>query len=129
MISLTCTNCQTVLTIDEAFAGGVCRCQHCGTIQTVPAHLKKGAKAPRSGPPARALYTNKSRPDIATGTGLSNLSERSGSSVVPDEAPPARAAQPVKTLEPPQALPPKLHSRSWLITLLSLLAAIIAAIV
>jgi hypothetical protein len=43
MISLTCTHCQTVLSIDDAFAGGVCRCQHCGTIQTVPSHLKSGA--------------------------------------------------------------------------------------
>src|SRR5215217_6168635 len=43
MISLTCTNCRTVLTIDDAFAGGVCRCQHCGTIQTVPTHLKGSA--------------------------------------------------------------------------------------
>ena len=37
MIRLSCTNCREVLTIDDAFAGGVCRCQHCGTIQTVPA--------------------------------------------------------------------------------------------
>ncbi len=37
MISISCTNCKALLTIDEAFAGGVCRCQHCGTIQTVPA--------------------------------------------------------------------------------------------
>ena len=37
MIRLSCTNCRQVLTIDDAFAGGVCRCQHCGTIQTVPA--------------------------------------------------------------------------------------------
>ena len=37
MIRLACTNCREVLTIDDAFAGGVCRCQHCGTIQTVPA--------------------------------------------------------------------------------------------
>lgn len=42
MISISCTNCKQVLTIDDAFAGGVCRCQHCGTIQTVPAKLKPG---------------------------------------------------------------------------------------
>ncbi|HYE19930.1 MAG TPA: hypothetical protein VEA69_15885 [Tepidisphaeraceae bacterium] len=40
MIQINCTQCKTLLTIDEAFAGGVCRCQHCGTIQTVPKHLK-----------------------------------------------------------------------------------------
>ncbi|MDB5172188.1 MAG: hypothetical protein JWN51_961 [Phycisphaerales bacterium] len=59
MISITCTHCQTVLNIDDAFAGGVCRCQHCGTIQTVPAHLKNGsAPAPSS---SKALYQNKAR--------------------------------------------------------------------
>ena len=41
MISLTCTSCKKVLQIDDAFAGGVCRCQYCGTIQTVPASLKR----------------------------------------------------------------------------------------
>jgi len=43
MIQITCTQCKTVLTIDDAFAGGVCRCRHCGTIQTVPKHLKDQA--------------------------------------------------------------------------------------
>ena len=54
MIRLTCTNCKTVLVIDDGFAGGVCRCQHCGTIQTVPAHLKgSGAAEPvESGMPS-----------------------------------------------------------------------------
>ena len=59
MISITCTNCKTVLTIDDAFAGGVCRCQNCGTIQTVPA--KKASSrpaAPQSAKPPgpRSLY-------------------------------------------------------------------------
>lgn len=46
MISIICNQCKTTLTIDDAFAGGVCRCQHCGTIQTVPAHFKGNADAP-----------------------------------------------------------------------------------
>ncbi len=46
MIRLACTHCKNVLTIDDAFAGGVCRCQHCGTIQTVPA---RGADAAATG--------------------------------------------------------------------------------
>ena len=46
MIRITCTHCDAVLTIDDAFAGGVCRCQHCGTIQTVPSRLRE--KAPSS---------------------------------------------------------------------------------
>ena len=58
MISLACTSCKQVLQIDDAFAGGVCRCQHCGTIQTVPASLKRGgvkSVAPAPGI-AKALY-------------------------------------------------------------------------
>src|SRR5215204_44395 len=49
MISITCTNCQTLLSIDDAFAGGVCRCQHCGTIQTVPAQRKSRPTTPGMG--------------------------------------------------------------------------------
>ena len=65
MISLPCTSCKKVLEIDDAFAGGVCRCQHCGTIQTVPAQNKSKA---RIGAPLvqKALYEkNKSRKDAA----------------------------------------------------------------
>lgn len=76
MIQLTCTNCRATLDIDEAFAGGVCRCQHCGTIQTVPAHLKGGtaSAAPGTG---RTLYRNRA---TATGgklpgTGLDDLAD------------------------------------------------------
>jgi hypothetical protein len=36
MISLVCSNCQSSFEIDDGFAGGVCRCAACGTIQTVP---------------------------------------------------------------------------------------------
>jgi hypothetical protein len=43
MITLTCTHCRATLEMDEAFAGGACRCQHCGTIQTVPSQLKRKA--------------------------------------------------------------------------------------
>ena len=43
MISITCTHCKTLLEMDDAFAGGVCRCRHCGTIQTVPSQLKRPA--------------------------------------------------------------------------------------
>lgn len=58
MISLTCTSCKKVLQIDDAFAGGVCRCQHCGTIQTVAASLKNSPNAAGTG--SRALYQRKS---------------------------------------------------------------------
>src|SRR5580704_16163288 len=58
MIRITCTHCRQVLTIDDGFAGGVCRCQHCGTIQTVPASKTGGAGAKTSalGAAARTLY-------------------------------------------------------------------------
>ena len=52
MIRLSCTNCREVLTIDDAFAGGVCRCQHCGTIQTVPATAGASATEVAVGGPA-----------------------------------------------------------------------------
>ena len=49
MIRISCTNCKTVLSIDDAFAGGVCRCQHCGTIQTVPISAKDPTAASVAG--------------------------------------------------------------------------------
>src|SRR4051794_20844563 len=87
MISLTCTNCQTVLTIDDAFAGGVCRCQHCGTIQTVPSHLKRkrstapgtadasGNAATATPASGRTLYQKRARPAATSGTGLEQLAD------------------------------------------------------
>jgi len=78
MIRLTCTHCRTLLTIDDAFAGGVCRCQHCGTIQTVPSHLKP--KPGQKIDPAEALkqpktlYQRKSRSNTV-GSGLDDLAD------------------------------------------------------
>jgi hypothetical protein len=93
MISLSCTHCRAALSIDDAFAGGVCRCQHCGTIQTVPSQLKRRSATPGSAAPVgatdrasagngqpnaqvtpapKALYKRKSRAD---GTGLDELAE------------------------------------------------------
>ena len=40
MLVLKCTTCGATLELDDAFAGGVCRCIHCGTIQTVPNQLR-----------------------------------------------------------------------------------------
>lgn len=71
MITLSCTNCKTTLNIDEAFAGGVCRCQHCGAIQTVPSRLKNTAGAPAGA--SKTLYRNKPRAGV--GTGLDELAE------------------------------------------------------
>ena len=82
MILLTCTNCQQTLEIDDAFAGGVCRCSHCGAIQTVPSHLK-GTGAAAGGAVAasqvvgsaadrRTLYA---KPTGAETSGLEQLGE------------------------------------------------------
>jgi len=86
MISVTCTNCRAVLTIDDAFAGGVCRCEHCGTIQTVP-RLGQPSAAPQA-PAARVpktLYQHESRlpaapPPARTSAGLEQLAEAVASS-------------------------------------------------
>lgn len=72
MITINCTNCKALLEIDEAFAGGVCRCQHCGTIQTVPAHLRQNAPAGGPSPmPVKPVYQAARH----GGTGLDELSD------------------------------------------------------
>ena len=82
MISLTCTNCRTILTIDDGFAGGVCRCQHCGTIQTVPTHLKGSAsRAPGTVATGqkqqKAIFSRNQAAEsgVRVGTGLDELAE------------------------------------------------------
>ncbi len=55
MIRITCAKCKTILTVDDGFAGGVCRCQHCGAIQTVPAVTKKQTDALTPAPAARIV--------------------------------------------------------------------------
>ncbi len=94
MISLPCTHCQKVLTIDEAFAGGVCRCQYCGTIQTVPAHLKPGGSA-GAGTPPRVLYHNPLREHSQVETELQDHQQASTSAPAQRKARSKRAAAPV----------------------------------
>jgi hypothetical protein len=80
MIRIACTHCKTVLTVDDAFAGGVCRCQHCGTIQVVPAHLKSSV-APAAAPVAAAPVVStlppgrllKSAPSLPKASAMSGL--------------------------------------------------------
>src|SRR6266704_2680911 len=83
MIQINCTNCKALLQIDDAFAGGVCRCRYCGTIQTVPTHLKNGngdtAATPvaqaAAGKSSKTLYQKKTALDAGggSGTGLDDL--------------------------------------------------------
>jgi hypothetical protein len=113
MISLTCTSCKKVLEIDDAFAGGVCRCQYCGTIQTVPASLKQSSRAgsPAIGTGAKTLYQRPSRGNInapgdaATEASGSQSGARGTSGA--GEMPPTRAPVPGagrKSLIPPIAM-------------------------
>jgi len=72
VIRLTCAHCQATLEVDDAFAGGVCRCQHCGTIQTVPRPGEKAVTAEAS----RALYQVQSRSGQSSApSGLEELAE------------------------------------------------------
>src|SRR3954466_14063903 len=86
MINLTCTNCTKILQIDDAFAGGVCRCKFCGRIQTVPAHKTRAAAptaavaAPKSAPPPKTLFKAPAHAPAAhapptSGTGLDELAQ------------------------------------------------------
>jgi hypothetical protein len=90
MISITCTHCRANLTIDDAFAGGVCRCQFCGTIQTVPAKgvpTKAAATStakPQAVPASKTLYQNKARSRGSNGTGLDDLASVVASSGLAD---------------------------------------------
>ncbi len=96
MISITCTNCQTKLSIDDAFAGGVCRCQHCGTIQTVPSKRKDGPGGTAAGlgvKTPKTLYQKRVR-DASVGTGLDELAEIVTSSGLGGSGLSSRAARP-----------------------------------
>jgi hypothetical protein len=86
VIQLTCAQCKATLEVDDAFAGGVCRCQYCGTIQTVPRpgarpRSPDGTSAVRQGQAngtdePKALYQVKSRTGLSSApSGLEELAE------------------------------------------------------
>ena len=109
MIQITCTSCKRVLSIDDAFAGGVCRCQFCGTIQTVPASGSAQKTAAGSGKGPKTLFENKARgvTGVGSGSGLEDLADivqsSSGLSDPHLRKPPATPAPP-----PPKNLTPLL---------------------
>ncbi len=78
MIRLSCTNCRQVLTIDDAFAGGVCRCQHCGTIQTVPASAAGGAEVTAGGPNLGGARVGTNGGSLFGGSGAGHAVEGTG---------------------------------------------------
>jgi hypothetical protein len=93
MIRLTCTKCRQLMTIDDAFAGGVCRCQFCGTIQTVPTKAKAAAaggaavkaKSPTGPGGAKTLYQNE-KASVGSGSSLEALADVVASSGLADAA-------------------------------------------
>ena len=126
MIQLNCTNCRELLTIDDAFAGGVCRCQFCGTIQTVPANLKQGGRpsTPIGSSPGtqKTLYQRQSSANRgATSTGVP--AETAPTKVA--ETRTARAAQPVATTATSAA-----KQKMWLIGVgIGVAAAIVIGVI
>ena len=126
MISLTCTSCKRVLEIDDAFAGGVCRCQYCGTIQTVPASLKTEGRAvaPATPQAAKTLYQRKGRAASGSqpgaGSGLDDLADAVASS-----SGLARGALRTRAPTPTPPPPPKRDIKKPLIAVIGGLVVII----
>jgi hypothetical protein len=58
--------------MDDGFAGGACRCQHCGTIQTVPSRLKLKSSEPVK---TRTLYKNRPENISVPSSGLDQLAD------------------------------------------------------
>jgi len=131
MISLTCTSCKRGLEIDDAFAGGVCRCQHCGTIQTVPAALKQGGRPStpigKSPTVQKTLYQKQSAATrSATTTGV----EPETPPTAVAETRMARAAQPPPAASPSASLFAGMSRNTWLIgTAIGVAAAVLIGVV
>ncbi len=127
MITITCTNCQTQLTMDEAFAGGVCRCQHCGTIQTVPKANRGSADASsglahQTGGSAKTLWRQSGSGESTGGTGLDDLADIVASSGL--------AGSGLQSKRLRRSAPPvdPVASRKKLIRMLSLIAGGVLAV-
>lgn len=52
-IKVRCDGCRRKISVDEAFAGGVCRCPYCGATTSVPGPVHGGAARPRPDRPDR----------------------------------------------------------------------------
>lgn len=118
MIAINCTNCRHRLEMDDAFAGGVCRCQYCGTIQTVPARGsgKGRPSTPGSGSSssAKPLYKKEgatAAPAAAARSGSSTSSRTRKSPTGLDELAQVVASSGLSRgslqKKPPSAMPPR----------------------
>jgi hypothetical protein len=126
MINITCTSCKKVLSIDDAFAGGVCRCQHCGTIQTVPARASSQKATAGAVKASKTLFENKARSagaGIGSGSGLDDLADVVQSSGLSD----ARLRKQPATPPPrPKNLMPLLGIAAAAIIVLTVIVLILA---
>ena len=137
MITINCTHCKSELSVDDAFAGGVCRCQFCGTIQTVPAPQKVARPvspmATKPGQPsggARSLYQGTARSGTTAGTGLDDLADAVASSGLAGSglASSRHTASPPSPQAPParrNLLPLMLIGTAVLIVLIGILVAVL----
>jgi hypothetical protein len=121
MITVNCSQCKAALEMDDAFAGGVCRCHYCGTIQAVPANARRVAAAPAVPPRGNGAAPHApaaprgdgldALADAVASTGLSRGALRAAPTAVP-------VAQPVDYARPPK-------KSSLLLPLLIVLAVVL----
>ena len=124
MISVICTQCRARLEMDDAFAGGVCRCQYCGTIQTVPARLQGNSKVGAT--TAKTLYQKKQRVPGQPSSGLEDLADSvtTSSGLARGALKANRAARPA-----PPAPPPTRNLMPIFIAIIAALAIAVAVLV
>lgn len=98
MIVVNCSQCKARLEMDDAFAGGVCRCHFCGTIQTVPAAAKRQAGKPSA---AAAVPAAKAS-GVRQTTELDALAAAAAAHGAATEPRPAPSSAPVDYARPAQ---------------------------
>jgi len=69
-MKIRCTECAKKISIDEAFAGGVCRCPYCSALVFVGGGIEgKGGRGMRPATPTRRPSAPGVRPEVPTPTG------------------------------------------------------------
>lgn len=110
--------------MDDAFAGGVCRCQHCGTIQTVPGKSKLTTTPSEQIPTARpASDRQPAAPFPPAGSGLDELAQIVASSGLRSsrlrQAPASKSARKT-TVQAQVPIDPDLAVRNRLLMLIAI---------
>ena len=112
-IRIRCSDCRKKILIDEAFAGGVCRCPYCTALVFVPAVVPGSSQPGRPERPGRRPASPGSRP-AAPGAEAAVMPERT-----PREA---IAAAESEGAEVPVATPVRIQGIATIVMLLVLLA-------